>query len=223
MQLTVNKVNKVHEPYSPSGKDWTKYEVSVDCTVDGSEVRNTVVKTFKSDIADKIQAGQSFDVESDVFKGRTSYKINKMLGSSGSAPARKTTVQAPASVGDMTIEDYDALFRHAHDLAVSLVGATDGDSLSRLIATWMIGAKDFRFRIPKAGAAQPAAETVGKSKMELVLAVTKLDHALNFIPKQELEELFEACEKKTNRFAEAVRAMLDGDGPQAEEGEEAPF
>jgi len=208
-KVIVSRVVEHKEPYQPEGKTWKKYEIIVDGSIDGATHSKICLKTFKDAIANSVEAGTAFETKADTYKGRTSYVIERQVSSEGvSAPAAGRPA-ASAGHGALTIEMYDAMFKHAHGLAVSLVGDKDSEALSRLIATWMIGAKDLRMEVPvKAGSAKTEVQA-HPNKIDDILMACKLAEIKDWVTDTELKVMFDSCEGKSNRFAKLVRERLD--------------
>jgi len=154
MQITVHQSEKVWS--SPDGQ----VAIWAIRTPEGE-----VHKTYSGAIGTAPQ-GKTFNVEEytkDTKKGPAKFlRIKKDQGGS-------------KTYASYTREEYEDLYLHAFEFAKSLVGDKDTEALSRLMATYIIGAKDCGIKVKEAADAPTALQAKDRER--------------DSIPQQELDDI----------------------------------
>jgi len=145
MHLKIDTVVKGPHEYNPPDKDYTIWSWICDGQLAGDFVSDITVKTFSARMKDEIKDGWSGEAEESEFKGNKEYVIRAPKGGFGGGKSGGWKPRTPS----YTVDEYDALYKHACDMAADAMTAivtkdvsddAMADVTSRLMSTYMISA-----------------------------------------------------------------------------------
>lgn len=199
-QLRIFDVLETMDPFTPEGASYSIREWVCTGSLDNGPQIELTVKTLSGKPQCQAQPGWQGIVVEDTYGGVTKYKIptprmdQRGSGRQQEASARPQQPQAPqggsnygsgqgrpsqghtaAASDTYTYQEMDNLFVHAHGLAVRLVGNEDAESVSRLVATYLIAATKEGIRAPTVN--RPPAANRGPSPGDIEEANTQNDLA----------------------------------------------
>ncbi len=219
MKFKVVSINDSTE-IKPEGKQYTVYQWKTDAIVDGKSLEGVVLKTLSGKMAALVKVGAELDVEKEMYKNYTNYKIPTPPKQDGGYGGQRSQAQNQ-NVTNYTLRDLEKLSAWAWGYSVAKFGDMPPEQQASIGASLFIQATKcgLKYESPQAQDAkvfeQKDSQTINKIWEELKKAGLEA-RCLEKAQDNVLLEWWASVKGDVNKFLfkvnKEIPAVTDDDG-----------